>query len=90
MFDIKFYNQCKTFLKELYNLLVNLLYNICKCSCTGCTGCTGCTNWYGVTILYELYNLLYNIVRVWFADVRTSDLTARSGAGPGLARAGDR
>ena len=65
MFDIKFYNQCKTFLKDLYNLLVNLLYNICKCSCTGCTGCT---NWYGVTILYELYNLLYNIVNVWFAD----------------------
>ena len=31
-------------------------------------GCAGCTNWKGVTILYELYNILYNIVTVWFAD----------------------
>ena len=49
----------------LYNIRSNLLYNICKCSCTGCTGCTG---WWEVTTLYELYNLLYNIVTVWFAD----------------------
>ena len=82
---IKFYNQCKTFLKELYNLSVNLLYNICKHSCTGCTGCT---NWQGVTILYELYNILYNIVTVWFADGAGGATTSTPSARAGTGRAG--
>jgi hypothetical protein len=58
---IKFYNQCKTFFKELYNISKRFVQNLK-------TQLYRLYRLYGVTILYELYNNLYNIVAVWFAD----------------------
>ena len=56
-----FLMNCTTFIETFCTILVNVVVQ--------CTNCTDCTNWYEVTILYELHNILYNIVTVWFADV---------------------